>query len=108
MSHDSYTCRKFPDTQAFPTKREAGVGNYVGSVVRDTFQIELSSLPIGRVIRFLNYLATYQGGGGITRSQGLSNNGQSSALESQFGRAIKHIRPVGDGWRHMPDQVQAA
>ena len=36
MSHDSYTCRKFPDTTAFPTKREPGVGNYVGSVVRDT------------------------------------------------------------------------
>ena len=35
MSHDSYTCRKFPDTTAFPTKREPGVGNYVGSVVRD-------------------------------------------------------------------------
>ena len=35
MSHDSYTCRKFPDTTAFPTKRESGVGNYVGSVVRD-------------------------------------------------------------------------
>ena len=34
MSHDSYTCRKFPDTTAFPTKREPGVGNYVGSVVR--------------------------------------------------------------------------
>ena len=52
MSHDSYTCRKFPDTTAFPTKRESGVGNYVGSVVRDicfakTTNFELASSRTG-------------------------------------------------------------
>ena len=103
LSHDSYTCRKFPDTTAFPTKREAGVGNYVGSVVRDTFQIELSILPIDREIRFL----------GKTRSNFRSRsiiskhyNCISSVLDSQFGRTIEHIRGVEE--RHMPDQVQAA
>ena len=33
ISHDSYTCHKFPRTSAFPTQRVAGVGNFIGSVV---------------------------------------------------------------------------
>ena len=33
LSHDSYTCHKFSKTSAFPTQRQPGVGNFVGSVV---------------------------------------------------------------------------
>ena len=33
MSHDSYRCQMFSRTAPFPTKREPGVGNYVGSVI---------------------------------------------------------------------------
>jgi len=33
LIHDSYTCKKFSYTSPFPTKRELGVGNYVGSVL---------------------------------------------------------------------------
>jgi len=33
FSHDSYTCKRFSYTHPFPTRREEGIGNYVGSVV---------------------------------------------------------------------------
>ena len=33
LSHDSYTCSRFSRTTAFPTRRVAGLGNFVGSVV---------------------------------------------------------------------------
>ena len=33
LSHDAYTCRKFSNTSPFPTKRQAGVGNFIGSVI---------------------------------------------------------------------------
>ena len=33
LSHDAYTCRKFSNTSPFPTKRLAGVGNFIGSVI---------------------------------------------------------------------------
>jgi len=33
FSHDSYTCKKFSGTHPFPTKRETGPGNFIGSAV---------------------------------------------------------------------------
>ena len=33
LSHDSYLCRKYARTSAFPTQRLDGPGNYVGSIV---------------------------------------------------------------------------
>ncbi len=33
LAHDSYHCKKFPNTSPFPVQRQEGIGNYVGSVV---------------------------------------------------------------------------
>ena len=33
ISHDSYSCSKFPNTNAFPTRRETGPNNFVAAVV---------------------------------------------------------------------------
>lgn len=33
LSHDAYTCQRFPRTSAFPTQREDGESNFVASVV---------------------------------------------------------------------------
>ena len=35
ISHDSYTCQKFPRTQAFPTQRKMEKNNFVASVIAD-------------------------------------------------------------------------
>ena len=32
LAHDSYTCKYYPGTIGFPTKREEGVGNFIGSI----------------------------------------------------------------------------
>ena len=33
LSHDSYTCQKFPRTQAFPTQRILEKNNFVAAVI---------------------------------------------------------------------------
>ena len=33
MSHDAYSCEQFPNATPFPTKRNEGVGNFIGSVI---------------------------------------------------------------------------
>ena len=33
LSHDSYSCNKFPNTRPFPTRRESGPNNFVAAVV---------------------------------------------------------------------------
>jgi len=33
LIHDSYTCKQFSYTHPFPTQRQLGIGNYVGSVL---------------------------------------------------------------------------
>ena len=33
MSHDSYTCQRFPRTRPFPTRRQEVINNFVASVV---------------------------------------------------------------------------
>ena len=33
LSHDSYSCMKFPNTKPFPTRRETGPNNFVAAVV---------------------------------------------------------------------------
>jgi len=33
MSHDAYKCRRFSGTQPFPSRRNHGIGNFVGSVI---------------------------------------------------------------------------
>ena len=42
MSHDSYTCQRFPRTSPFPTQRELVENNFVASVVeaRDVMKKE--------------------------------------------------------------------
>ncbi len=32
MQHDSYHCQTYTHAKAFPTKREKGVNNFVGSI----------------------------------------------------------------------------
>lgn len=41
LCHDSYTCHKFSKTVAFPTRREEGVGNFIGSVISYNSSISL-------------------------------------------------------------------
>ena len=43
VAHDAYCCRKFSGTRAFPTRRRAGPGNYVGSVVEVNATLDLES-----------------------------------------------------------------
>lgn len=33
MSHDAYSCQEFSNSSPFPTQRQAGVGNFIGSVI---------------------------------------------------------------------------
>ena len=35
FQHDAYTCEKFQDTVGWPTKRQSGPNNFVGSVVKE-------------------------------------------------------------------------
>ena len=34
LSHDSYSCTKYPNTRPFPTRREPGPNNFVASVAK--------------------------------------------------------------------------
>ena len=40
ISHDSYTCQKFPRTQAFPTQRKLENNNFVASVIADNSMLQ--------------------------------------------------------------------
>ena len=106
MSHDSYTCRKFPDTTAFPTRREPGVGNYVGSVVRDTcfakrlckadFKILQRKRERERAVIFRSHTKLWKIIISCLRIR---------TIEHQFGRGARYVRR---NWRSLPHQVQTA
>jgi hypothetical protein len=34
MSHDSYSCLLYPNTQGFPTQRENRTNNFIGAIVK--------------------------------------------------------------------------
>ena len=39
ISHDSYTCQKYPKTRPYPTKRLKGPNNFVASVVFENHEL---------------------------------------------------------------------
>ena len=39
LSHDSFHCKKFSNTRAFPTQREEGENNFVGAVNNDNYSL---------------------------------------------------------------------
>ena len=45
ISHDSYLCQKYPDTQPFPTQRNIEHNNFFGAVVNDNWTL-LDECPV--------------------------------------------------------------
>ena len=39
VSHDSYLCKKYPNTRPFPTRRPKGPNNFVASVVYENYSL---------------------------------------------------------------------
>jgi hypothetical protein len=43
MTHDSYSCDKYPDMEVrpFPVRRDSGPNNFIGSVVKENISLQI-------------------------------------------------------------------